>query len=235
MKIALLTYATRHLKTEQILHGLVGRCAYADLEVVAQPFLPRPQRDIAFQHRPEMSSGAHPADLCRAYGIPYREIDSVETGMPPCDILVVAGAGLLPPSVVRSVKVVNAHPGLIPAVRGLDAFKWAIHDDRPLGNTLHLLDESVDGGEIIAWRTTPVFADDSPDSLARRHYAIEIAMMTSFLELLESPMAPPALPVRPARKRMPKSTEEAMLAGFSGYVRRHAVMQANHALIGGVR
>ena len=40
--------------------------------------------------------------------------------------------------------IINCHAGLVPESRGLDAFKWAIYHGRPLGNTLHIIDQNIE-------------------------------------------------------------------------------------------
>ena len=44
--------------------------------------------------------------------------------------------------------IVNAHPGIIPLTRGLDSLKWAIYQNVPIGNTLHLIDNEVDQRDL---------------------------------------------------------------------------------------
>jgi len=187
------------------------------------PFQPRPVRPVRFTHRPDMATGAHPAELATALGIAWVPLAGPGAIPDGFDVLLVAGAGLLPAEVVQRVPVVNAHPGLIPAVRGLDSFKWAILDDMPLGNTLHLLDEAVDAGQHLATLRTPVLSSDTIESLARRHYQLEIALLAAFRRYLASPEPPPAdLPERPASRRMPAELEERMLAHFPAYKARFA-------------
>lgn len=47
--------------------------------------------------------------------------------------------------------VINCHPGLLPEFRGSSAVEWAIHNDQPVGNTIHLMSEGVDEGPVL-WR-----------------------------------------------------------------------------------
>ena len=135
-----------------------------------------------------------------------------------CDVLVVGGAGLLPDNVVGTVPIVNAHPRLIPAMRGLDSFKWAILEQMPLGNTLHLVDADVDAGQYLTSVRTPVFLSDTLKALAQRHYNLEIQLLATFPIYYLEPRKPDEdLPVRPPHKRMPREREREMLSAFKIY------------------
>ena len=223
MKLGLITYHAPHLKTEQLLRALT---LDPDLEIAlyALPLIPRPARAVRFAPRPDMTGGAHPEALAGHYGLDYRRIGEVEVIDDPLDVCVIAGAGLLPASFVERYPVVNGHPGLQPAVRGLDAFKWAICDRMPLGISIHLIDEAVDAGRHLKSVCTPVFADDSLERLAARHYALEIALLARFAQFLDAPEDTlPDLAERPARMRMPAEVEAAMCAGFPDYLDRFAI------------
>lgn len=216
-KIGIITYHTRHLKTEQVLMSLHEK-GYRGLDVIGIPFVYRKPRDVNFQHRPDMTTGAHSKSVAEQLGYNYIAVDSVDSIPLDYDVFVITGAGILPANLVTSVKTVNAHPGLIPTVRGLDSFKWAIHDGMPLGVTLHLADAEVDAGEFLAAWPTPIFPDDTIEQVARRHYEMEIRLMANFLEYLETPMKQDtSLKERPARMRMSAETEAEMLKGFDDY------------------
>lgn len=224
MKLALLTYDTNHLKTEQVALGLSERHQH-DLTLIALPYVQRPARAIARPHRPDMSQGTTPDRLAHAIDAPLIKVPSADAiPLEGFDCYLITGAGLLPGQFVEATagRVVNAHPGIIPLVRGLDAFKWAIHDDMPLGNSLHLIDADADAGDLLAVVQTPIFSDDSYETLARRHYEREIAMMIDFERYLTGPRPQPATPIRPARMRMKAETEVEMIANFAGYIARQA-------------
>lgn len=66
-------------------------------------------------------------------------------------------------------RIVNIHPSLLPAFPGLDGPGQALaHGVKVAGCTVHLVDEGVDSGPIIAQRAVPVLADDDRDTLAAR-------------------------------------------------------------------
>jgi len=66
-------------------------------------------------------------------------------------------------------RILNIHPSLLPAFPGLDAHRQALAAGvTSSGCTVHFVDETLDGGPIIAQRTVPVFPGDTEESLAAR-------------------------------------------------------------------
>ena len=78
---------------------------------------------------------------------------------------------LLSPCFVEAFreKILNIHPSLLPDFPGLDAQRQALdHGAKVSGCTVHYVDETLDGGPIIAQRTVPVIEGDTVDSLSAR-------------------------------------------------------------------
>ena len=68
-----------------------------------------------------------------------------------------------------SVPILNVHPSLLPAFPGLNAQKQALERGvRVSGATVHLVDEWVDHGPILAQAPVPVFEKDDEESLSER-------------------------------------------------------------------
>ncbi len=224
-KLGIITYDTNHLKTEQILLRLAGRYS---IRVYALPYVQRPARKVLLQHRPDQSAAAHPRDICRRYGLPYIPVENdaqIDNG---CELYLIAGAGILSAECLRGKRVLNGHPGVIPAARGLDAFKWSVYNMLPLGVTLHYIDERVDAGEVISVVPTPVFPSDTLETLARRHYENEIQMLSRFEEHLKQPRNPFADIAQGESMRRMKAEQEAELPErFEQYKRRMLPLMEN--------
>jgi phosphoribosylglycinamide formyltransferase-1 len=78
---------------------------------------------------------------------------------------------LLSPAFVRAfpARILNIHPALLPAFPGLDAQRQAFeHGVKVSGATVHLVDEGLDSGPIVAQEAVPVRSDDTAESLATR-------------------------------------------------------------------
>jgi len=83
---------------------------------------------------------------------------------------------VLSPEFVRRyrTRVLNVHPALLPAFRGLDAQRQALqHGVKVAGATVHFVDEGVDTGPIVLQATVPVLDDDTEATLAARILAEE--------------------------------------------------------------
>lgn len=110
--------------------------------------------------------------------------------------------------------IFNSHPGYIPNCRGLDAFKWAIYDNQPIGVTTHLIGEYVDAGYIIERRIIKVKQNDTIHSLAYRVYENEISMLVEAIKLVENEL----VFINPdnyiVHKRMPNEYEKVLLQRF---------------------
>jgi phosphoribosylglycinamide formyltransferase-1 len=66
-------------------------------------------------------------------------------------------------------RVINIHPALLPAFRGLEAWKQAVdYGVRFAGCTVHFLDLGMDTGPIILQAVVPVLQSDTPQALHER-------------------------------------------------------------------
>src|SRR6266481_1953607 len=66
-------------------------------------------------------------------------------------------------------RILNIHPSLLPLFPGLDAQQQTLdHGATSSGCTVHFVDETLDGGPIIAQRVVPVHEGDTVESLAAR-------------------------------------------------------------------
>lgn len=88
------------------------------------------------------------------------------------DLICLAGyMRLLSPCFVEAFRgrIVNIHPSLLPAFPGLEAQRQALeHGVKVSGCTVHFVDETLDGGPIIAQRAVPVLDGDTVETLAAR-------------------------------------------------------------------
>tara|TARA_Y100000591_G_C21690288_1_gene622744 strand:- start:114 stop:794 length:681 start_codon:yes stop_codon:yes gene_type:complete len=216
MRIGLLTYDFAHLKTEQLVCRYVQNEKVKEINLYAQPFKPRKERAILFSHRPDMTRSVPTESLKELSKVKFQKWNGEEDISANNDIFVIAGAGILNIEFARDKPIVNAHPGIIPLTRGLDSFKWAIYNNDPVGNTLHLIDNEIDKGEILQINYTPVLTSDSLETLARRHYEDEIDMLANVLDVIESRVIP-IHKEKPATMRMNPEIEAKMVRNFDDW------------------
>ena len=87
-------------------------------------------------------------------------------------------------------RVVNIHPGLIPAFCGLGFYGHHVHQAvldygaKLSGCTVHFVDNQYDHGPIILQRAVPVLDDDTADTLAARVFEAECEAFPEALRLI---------------------------------------------------
>jgi phosphoribosylglycinamide formyltransferase-1 len=82
-------------------------------------------------------------------------------------------------------RILNIHPSLLPAFPGLDAHKQVLeHGVKWTGCTVHLVDETLDGGPIIAQRIVPVLDHDTEETLSARILEQEHKLYAEALALI---------------------------------------------------
>lgn len=80
------------------------------------------------------------------------------------------------PELVRAYagRMLNLHPALLPSFPGAhgirDALEWGV---KVTGVTVHLVDEEVDHGPIVAQEAVPVLPEDDEETLATRIHEVE--------------------------------------------------------------
>jgi phosphoribosylglycinamide formyltransferase-1 len=81
-------------------------------------------------------------------------------------------------------RIVNVHPALLPAFPGAHAVPEALaYGVKVTGVTVHLVDEKVDHGPIIAQETVPVLPGDTADTL---HARIQLAEHELYPRVVEA-------------------------------------------------
>jgi phosphoribosylglycinamide formyltransferase-1 len=84
-----------------------------------------------------------------------------------------------------SYPIINIHPSLLPKYCGLHAIKKAfIAREAVTGCTVHLVDEGLDTGPIIAQSSCPIFDWDSLADVTERVHRLEHALLPSVVEAI---------------------------------------------------
>jgi phosphoribosylglycinamide formyltransferase-1 len=80
-------------------------------------------------------------------------------------------------------RTINIHPALLPSFPGAHAVRDALESGVKItGVTVHLVDEVVDGGPILAQVSVPVQSDDTEESLHNRIHAAEHQLYPEILK-----------------------------------------------------
>ena len=130
-------------------------------------------------------SGAPGLDKARAAGVPARSCPhegrpredhdrEIVAILREHDVDVVCLAGymrLLSPVFLEAFpgRILNVHPSLLPAFPGRDAQRQALeHGVKVSGATVHIVEEGLDSGPILAQEAVPVAEDDTVERLSAR-------------------------------------------------------------------
>ncbi len=109
------------------------------------------------------------------------------------DLIILAGFLKKIPSEIVSAypdKIINIHPALLPKFGGKGFYGLRVHKavlesgDAVTGCTVHFVDNEYDCGQIIEQIEVPVFASDSPESLAKRVLKAEHELLPSVINNL---------------------------------------------------
>lgn len=163
-----------------------GSNLQAILDAIAAGTLPC-RVGIVVSNRP----GAPALERAQRAGVPTRVLE--HTGFPTreafdaalasllreagVELVVLAGFDrILTPAVLNpfSGRVLNIHPALLPAFKGLHAQRQALdYGVRITGATVHFVDAEVDHGPIILQAAVAVSPSDTEETLARRILEVE--------------------------------------------------------------
>jgi phosphoribosylglycinamide formyltransferase-1 len=91
---------------------------------------------------------------------------------------------LLTPSFLGRFTAINVHPSLLPAFPGMRAVEQALAAGlAETGVTVHLVDEGVDTGPVLAQETVPVLPGDTPETLHERLHEVEHRLLPEAVRL----------------------------------------------------
>jgi phosphoribosylglycinamide formyltransferase-1 len=80
-------------------------------------------------------------------------------------------------------RVINIHPALLPAFKGLDAQRQAVeYGARISGATVHLVDDEMDHGPIVAQVAVPIACGDDEAAVRHRILAQEHALYSTAIQ-----------------------------------------------------
>jgi hypothetical protein len=188
MKVGIITYQVGHLKTWQLVKKLLTKSF--SISLYAFPFFPRPQKQRDFNERPYQLLDMDVKTICAAHGIHYVEVggwaDEFATLLGPQggeatpEVFLTCIAKIIPDSFITGRIIINAHPGLLPENRGVDAFKWAIVNGGPIGISLHAIDMYIDRGVLLHRMKIPVLPADTLRDVAARAYEMECDLQANF-------------------------------------------------------
>lgn len=197
MNVGLITYQTGHRKTLEVARILLAKNYRVTL--FAFPF--------HFHSTPAVGDDRVPDHPSQVLGLAWQDIfkgNEVEIiNMPgwnpahsqhfnlhtqgfPSGLFLHCTAKIVPPAFIGDRIILNSHPGLLPQNRGVDALKWSIINNWPIGQTLHIIDARIDCGAILTRWRTPLFPNDTLEEVFLRTYNGSIRLLAGFEEFIEN-------------------------------------------------
>ncbi len=198
-----------------------GRCMLAEL--VAAGFVPtqivQERSDVAELERRKFEVRMHGFDLAPAVDeiLDGHDVERVFVGShndDDChaalarhalDLLVLGGTRILEPRIFAHAPALNAHPGLLPEVRGSASVAWAIHLDAPVGCTCHFIEAGIDTGPIVVRRELAVRRGDTYQKLCHATTQLSATLMVEAVRRFVSGerSGTPQVGGGPAHRNMP--------------------------------
>ena len=141
--------------------------------IAGQPVPPRIAELVAGLDIPCHTAGNHNDPECRERLRVYGP-----------DLVVLGGTRILRPPILTIPPrgTVNAHPGLLPQLRGSSSVGWALYKDLPVGCTVHYVDAGVDTGPILLQRRLPVRRGEGYEQIVRGVLTLSGTLMAEALE-----------------------------------------------------
>lgn len=115
------------------------------------------------------------------------ELQNMEIGL----VILAGYLTILDRELVRAYegRIINIHPSLIPSFCGKGFYGEKVHKAaveygvKVSGATVHFVDEGTDSGPIILQEPVPVFAEDTPETLAARVLEVEHRILPAAVRL----------------------------------------------------
>lgn len=105
------------------------------------------------------------------------------------DLIVLAGfLWLVPENLIRSFKIVNIHPALLPKHGGKGMYGMKVHEavveahETESGITIHYIDDNYDKGQTIFQAKCPVLPSDTAEMVATKVHALEYQYFAKIIE-----------------------------------------------------
>jgi phosphoribosylglycinamide formyltransferase-1 len=215
--LGIFTYEIPHRKTYDTLCLLRAKGITDEVIVFANPLHYKKKFSPLISHRPISTTFLTTKELCENLNFNYIE-GFEKNALPKQSKILLCGAGIIEQDIINTYRIINAHPGYLPNVRGLDALKWAIYDQQPIGVTTHQLGDFIDAGLIIERKMVPLNFNDTFHAVAQRQYEMEVNMLVDAIDKIDSAYEYIEPQNFPLKKRMPHEFETRVFSRFNKMV-----------------
>ena len=103
------------------------------------------------------------------------------------DVVINAGGGLFRGQFINAVKigVLNAHMGLLPQFRGMNALEWSLFYRYKLGVTIHFISKGLDTGDILSFKELKPTPADTIETLRYKSVIINVEELVKVIASID--------------------------------------------------
>ena len=129
-------------------------------------------------------------EIAEKYDVPWSyDIASIEQ-YDPIFILAANYPKIVPKKYLEKYICINTHWSLLPRWRGIHPTAWAvINNDEEIGLTVHMMDEEIDTGAVIAQESLPISKDFSlnqiHEELAKKQASCLVKLFAEYIQTLK--------------------------------------------------
>ena len=112
-------------------------------------------------------ASAHGADYCTCSDLNAPEAVELVARLRPDGVIYGGGGGILKQPFISAAegRILNAHSGPLPEIRGMNAAEWSLLLGLPAEMTIHVIDEGIDTGPVLETIPIDVEPDDDVETL----------------------------------------------------------------------
>lgn len=162
--------------------GLLDAAGQAAFVALASPLIARAARGriAEIMKRNALSQDPIPEPVCRVSSVNSGAARAAIAAAAP-DVVVVSGTRIIGRRTLETIPVpiLNMHAGITPLYRGVHGGYWALAEGRPelVGTTIHLVDEGIDTGTVVAQATFGISDRDSFATYPALHLAAGLPLL----------------------------------------------------------
>jgi len=176
------------------------------------------------------TTSVHPRTLASELNIPYfnynhnsPEVKSVIKEFE-INFGIIAGSRILNKDIIKqfSYGILNIHPGLLPYSRGLDSILWAIHGNKKIGVSAHLINDKIDQGYLVIEKKIENFKSDSIFDIYRKVYKVQINLLIKAYNLIGNEINFKSLKEGSYHSYMPEGIQKKTLKNLKSYIANYS-------------
>lgn len=195
MRVGLTTYQVAHLRTIQLAKKFLKK--KYEVTLLAFPFhlKKKKKKKNTYQDRPdqllnkiwEETTIIKKINLIYMEGWDKKNLEEFNKAEKKYNIkyYIHCTAKIVPGYFLKKRIFLNAHPGILPQNRGVDALKNSIINCWPIGASLHIINEKIDSGKILKRSRISINKKDTLKTICKKNYLKEINLLVNFQKYIK--------------------------------------------------